>query len=226
MTWWIPLVQGLAVQLVTSSLDPAAFQDFGTETWAGHQVVLGERKVPFLGKLKTRVDTFLIARVQRGSDGIELVQKACSVRFAKVAGVKVEFDGQHIPIGRVRFDWSEDEGAYTASPRIAWGDDDVDDDGKPGLTVDVDAGLCSGTLYVANDQRTTISAVTNAAGALVGDVRVSLEQEILGVEGRCLEMVSKDTREISKGRIGYTPVPNGTDCDDLSTIAWPVRIKP
>src|SRR5690606_9360141 len=57
--------------------------------WAGHQVVEGEKKIPVLGTLETRMDSYTLARVRRSGAGFVVEQTACRVSFEKVAGTKI-----------------------------------------------------------------------------------------------------------------------------------------
>src|SRR5262245_13700501 len=57
--------------------------------WAGHQITFGRREVPFKGEVETRMDSFVLARVERDGELVTIEQTACHVRFSKVVGAMV-----------------------------------------------------------------------------------------------------------------------------------------
>lgn len=191
--------------------------------WAGHQVALGRRDIPFKGEVETRMDSFVLARLVRNGDLVELRQTACHVRFSKVAGVMVHMDTQALPETRMVFSAAEDAepGALVGRSIVAWATEDLDDDGHPGVTVHVQAPVCAGDLYVSNRSKTNATA-TIAADRLEGRAKVHVKQKILGAEGACLSAVAKDTDEHQSGPFAYVPVPEGTTCETLFGQGWPV----
>jgi hypothetical protein len=199
--------------------------------WAGHQVTFGRREIPFKGEVETRMDSFVIARLVRDGDLVELHQTACDVRFSKVAGVVVHMDAQALPPTRTVFSLAEDdanpnevvpgEASLVGRSVVAWASEDLDDDGHPGVTVQVQAPVCSGELYVSNRSRTKATA-TLGASRLEGRAKVHVKQRILGAEGACLSAVAKDTDEHQSGPFAYVPVPEGTTCEMLVLQGWPV----
>ncbi|MCA9671047.1 MAG: hypothetical protein KC503_35865 [Myxococcales bacterium] len=193
--------------------------------WVGHQFVEGRRVVPILGPLRTRTDTYVIARVRRRGGRIELEQRTCRVDFAKVAGGKVRLSDRGVaalPSARITFRPHQSRLLYAAPWRVGWGSEDIDRDGKPGMTIRVDAPLCGGTLQVAS--RTTSVARGQRRGELfVGQVAVTVRQRILGASGRCLRLVARDSKDSMIGHFAYRRVPAGTTCSDLARRPWPVR---
>jgi hypothetical protein len=195
--------------------------------WAGHQVTFGRREIPFKGEVETRMDSFVIARLERNGELVELHQTACDVRFSKVAGVVVHMDAQALPRTRMVFSVAEDatHGAAEASlvgrSVVAWASEDLDDDGHPGVTVRVQAPVCSGELYVSSRSKTKATA-TIGPTRLAGRAKVHVKQRILGAEGACLSAVAEHTDEHQSGPFAYVPVPEGTTCEMLVRQGWPV----
>ncbi len=193
--------------------------------WAGHQVTFGQRDVPFRGEVETRMDSFVLARMSREGELIILEQTACHVRFSKVAGVMVHMNVQALP--RTRMVLAAAEGTaeeLVGRSLVAWGREDLDDDGHPGVTVHVQAPVCSGDLYVSNVSKTKARATLDAA-RLEGRAKVHVKQQILGAEGACLSAVAKNTDERQSGPFAYVPVPEGTSCEKLFLQGWPVTAE-
>ncbi len=193
------------------------------ETWAGHQVVRGERKVPMIGTLKTKIDTYLVAEVVRDGDELRMTQRACGLRFAKVAGVSIWLNASKLPTTKIRLNAGAD-GELSGSGRTSWSDEDLDGDGKPGMTVRVEAPLCSGRIYVANDTKTRMKG-SQSGEKLEGRVTVDIGQEVLGAETRCLSAMAKSTQEKNTGRFRFVKVDQGATCNDLWKNGWPVVVK-
>ena len=192
------------------------------ELWAGHQITYGSRKVPFRGRVQTRTDTFVLATVKRDGDRLTLRQKACRVEFRPVGGVKVNMDSSQLPSDTFRFR-SLQSGGFVGRSKVAWGSEDIDQDGNPGMTVDVDSKVCSGSLFVSNESQTRASGAFDGSGAgFSGRARVSIKQTVLGAKGLCLRVVAKDTEEQVRGPFAYVPVPADTTCASLSRRGWPV----
>lgn len=189
------------------------------QRFAGHQVTYGSRKIPFRGKVETRTDTFVLASITRRNDELVVTQRACHVRFKPVAGVSVSLDARSLP--KDRFVLQEDAGLYQGRSRVAWAREDVDSDGKPGMTVVVDSSICSGSLYVGNDSRTKATAWLRRDGSISGRAKVRIDQTILGTEGVCLGMAAKDTTELVSGPFAYVPVDEDATCESWSVASWP-----
>jgi len=209
----------LSATLLTHAPEPAAAEP--RELWAGHQVVFGRREVPFKGTVTTRTDTFSLARVRRRDGSIELVQTACRVLIEPVGAVEVTIDASGLPRSSMRFVAAPDGEGLVSEAELAWGEDDVDGDGNPGVTVRVDAPMCSGELYVSN--RSTTRAVGDYTGrGFAGDARVRVVQHVIDAKGACLSVVASDTDERVQGPFAYVPVSADTTCAQLLRNGWPV----
>lgn len=191
------------------------------ELWAGHQIGFGSREIPFKGTVTTRSDSFVLAEVRRTEGRIELVQRACRVLIEPVGGVRVTIDAAAMPRASMRFLLGEQAKSLVADAVLAWDEDDIDDDGNPGMTVTVAAPVCSGELYVTN------SSTTHAAGLLEGGrfdghAWVHVVQHVIDTKGACLSVAARDTNERLQGPFAYVPVPAGTTCEGLLRGGWPV----
>ncbi|MCA9697959.1 MAG: hypothetical protein KC431_10585, partial [Myxococcales bacterium] len=197
-----------------------------TEYWAGHQVVFGTREVPVLGTLETRLDTYTIARVRREANGnIQIDQRACKVDYGDVGGVKVYVDVDALPDSRTIFEPVEGTPHYSMTGTVNWGEEDIDEDGNPGMRVVVDAPICAGALHVTNKTTTNARAFSDDGGPLYGEVTISVRQKILGAEGKCLAAMTEDGFERSKGSFRYVKIKAGQSCKDLLDAGWPVKAK-
>lgn len=208
-----------ALPLFADPLATMASQSVDGQVWAGHQVSFGKRNVPFKGEVRTRTDTWTIARVTHVGDKITLTQDACMVVIKPVAGVKVRMDARALPANE--FGFSSNGVDLKGSSEVSWAREDVDGDGHPGMTVHVDSSVCSGELYVANRSRTSARAELSG-DALRGTARVTVDQEILGAKGACLSVVASDTHEIVSGPFAYAPVEATTTCRSLMQSGWPI----
>jgi hypothetical protein len=208
-----------ALQLQAS----AAPGDSSVGTFAGHLVTLGSRDIPFRGKVQTRTDTYVISRVRRQGDRLVLTERACTVAFRKIAGVKVWMDATALPAST--FTLHEATDGWVGTSHVQWGRQDVDDDGHPGMTVHVD-GICSGELHVANDSVTMATARVQGEGGSVdritGTTRVHVRQRVLSTEGKCLQLMADDTAEVVQGPFAYTRVADDSTCESLTRSGWPV----
>ncbi|MDJ0766508.1 MAG: hypothetical protein QNJ97_26275 [Myxococcota bacterium] len=196
------------------------------ELWALHQVVWGSTDVPFLGAKQTRTETFALARVTRSESFIDIEQVACKMAFKKVAGVEVQIPSQallRLPPARFRF--HRGKKGFIAKPwKVGWQQADIDQDGHPGMSVYVDAPICSGRLHVAS--KTVSSAQGNLTKTgMTGKIQVDLTQNILGSNSFCLTLFSSDCREKQSGFFAYRRVDPNTTCRTLLKNRWPVRLK-
>lgn len=205
-----------------------ALEATGPELWAGHQVTVGETKVPFIGRVKTKTESYVLAKVTRQGGKIVLDQEACAVSFAKVAGVRVGMSRRTLrSIPRARIEFDKKDGQWRAKPWVVgWTGADLDKDGQPGVSVDVKSALCSGSLHVASTSHS--SAVgRREEGGLAGDIFVRTEQDMLGADSACLRLFSKDTVDEQKGRFAYRKVRNDSTCKSLAQSGnWPVTAEP
>lgn len=202
-------------------------EDRGAEMWAGHQATVGARRVPILGVLVTRSDTFLLARIRRDGDEVHLEQQLCKLDIAPFAGVKVSLLAEGLPkMPRTNITFRRNGPSWEAVPwSTSWNYEDVDHDGKPGATVRVEAPICGGTVYVGSNSQ-AIARGIEKAGAISGELKVSIDQRILETSGGCLGLVAKDTKEQVTGTFAYTPVPADSTCESLLAGArWPAHAK-
>jgi hypothetical protein len=162
---------------------------------------------------------------------LTLSQEPCTFDFQETMGVKVRLPAaaiKNLPPARIQFEFDGDRGE--AAPWVvAWDTRDVDRDGKPGVTVFVDAALCGGELQVASASISTAVATLSKDG-LRGSVRVRVIQEVLAASGVCLGLFSSDTDEVQAGSFAYREVPPRSTCDSLHREGWPTdaerRVRP
>jgi hypothetical protein len=195
------------------------------ETWVGHQVSYGHRDIPILGRADTRSDTFVVATVWRTGDHLWVEQRACAVTFAEVWGVTVSMPQTALaalPSAPIQFHLDAHGGAHAAPWFVGWGGEDVEGDGRPGLTIRVDAPLCSGDVYVASGTTSEATGKVTEAG-MVGRMTVRVQQETLGASSRCLTWGERNTDEQQTAVFAFRRVPAGTTCADLARRPWPVR---
>ena len=196
--------------------------------WVGHQVVHGARNIQFLGDITTKAESFLLARITRSEGGIEIRQQPCAVDIAETAGTKVHMSQEatkRLPEAIIKFA-RKDTHALKAQPwSVRWGEEDVDEDGNPGLTIRVDSPVCDGDVYVASE---TISIANGMlqGNTLRGKIRVRVKQKILGASSYCLQVASQNTDEQQSGSFIYKPIPEGTTCASLAGKTWPVQAEP
>jgi hypothetical protein len=92
---------------------------------------------------------------------------------------------------------------------------------SPGANDPVDATICSGELYVSN-RSVTWGRGRTRAGRLEGRQDVKVEQRVLGVDGACLSMAAKDTKERMEGPFAYASVAPDSTCASLLRADGPV----
>lgn len=194
------------------------------ELWAGHQVLVGVRKIPILGELHTRTESFQLAMVERRAGEIRLVQQTCRMEIAPVAGVKVNFLPEGVPrMPPSTIRYTHRDGSWEGGPWVTeWGEEDVDGDGNPGATVIVEAPICGGTLFVGGFSHTSTRA-TEKGGGLEGEMRARVGHRILGTSGGCLRLAARDSEEKVGGTFAYLPVAPGSTCESLLAKPWPVQ---
>lgn len=191
--------------------------------YAGYEQVEGQREVPVLGTLRTRRHTWFLARFEPdGAGGRVLRQRACAVRFEPAKGAVVRLPDRllaRLPASRLEL--APAEGGWRGAAQLAgWGEEDLDEDGQPGATIEVDAPLCGGALYVAHQTRSDLTA--RARGAeVVGEITIEVAQRVLGARGACLRELSEDGREVLRGRFRMVPVAPDATCARLPAEAWP-----
>lgn len=191
------------------------------QRWAGHQVTYGTRKIPFRGEVTTRTETLVLADASVEDRRLVIREKACAVRFRDVGNVHVRMDASSLPVSRMIFSLQEGGDSFTGGSRVSWRAEDIDRDGNPGMTVNVDAPVCSGDLYVANDSRTVATGAFRSEG-FHGFANVRIAQTVLGSRGRCLGLVARDSEEVVSGPFAYVRVAAGATCASLLRNGWPI----
>ena len=189
------------------------------EVWAGHQVTLGSRDLPLRGRVTTRTETLVLARVRTDGDELVLEETACAIWFARVGGVSVSMDASSIPTHHATY--KPREGELWSRSRAGWGEEDVDGDGHPGMTITVDAPRCGGEIWVAHDA-TTRACGSRTSQGLHGRASVLVQQRVLGTSNACLAMGAKDSSEMVRGPFAYTRVSDDATCASLIASGWPI----
>lgn len=187
-------------------------------TYLGHSYVSHPRAMPILGTVEARTDTWVLARIVSTERGVEIQEQPCEVVIKPVAGVRVKMlEGAVRRLPPVRFELSGEE--LSGKWRSGWEEQDLDQDGLPGVTMRVQASLCSGSLQVAS--QTSSRAVARWQGEeLVGSLEVEVQQRILGATGACLKAAAKDSTDSMRGAFRYRRVAEGTSCEAAG--GWPV----
>lgn len=201
---------------------PAAPSAHRTGLYMGRTWVSQPKHLPVIGTLEARTDTLVLARLREEDGVVHIEQVACEVRIKPTAGVRVQMEegaARRMPAARFELRPSAD-GTLAGAWATGWGREDVEGDGLPGLSLRVQASLCSGQLQVSS-QTWSAARAWWQDGALHGEVEVELQQEILEASGACLRMAAKDTAETLRGGMIYQPVPEGTSCANLPPLAPP-----
>lgn len=191
--------------------------------YLGHAWVAHERRLPILGLLEARTDTWVLARITDLGDRLLVEQQPCDMAVAPVAGVRVGMSEDAVPrLPIARFELQvQGEALVAPTWTTGWGEEDLDQDGLPGVTIRVQAALCGGHLQVASTTWSQARATWTAQG-LEGELDVQLAQRILDASGACLRMAAHDSTDRMHGRIRYAPAPADATCTDLARAAWPV----
>ncbi|HJX54548.1 MAG TPA: hypothetical protein VJ801_17410 [Polyangia bacterium] len=198
------------------------------EVWAGHQILRGMRHVPLHSDVLDETENYVIVKVQRRGDHIELRQHFCRVESKPVKGVTVALSASgvaHMPATPVAVDVAADGGVKIGAWDVAWGREDLDGDGKPGATLTVSGTFCSGDVYVSSQSHYTVERAHLDGHGLSGELKVEQRQKILGASGLCLRAMAGDSSETQRGTFAYRPVPAGTTCQSLAGKPWPVQAQ-
>jgi hypothetical protein len=192
--------------------------------WAGYQEVTGEHDVPVIGTVETRNRTWFLARFDPEGGGRVLRERVCGVDFDRVMGVRVRLPERllaRLPIVTARFE-AQPDGGWAGEWITGWGREDLDDDGRPGVTIDVDAPMCGGRVEV--ESRSTSRAVLRPEGdGFAGPLVVDVDQTMLGASNVCLRAASDDTREHHTGWMRLVAVPPDSTCGRWGPADWPAR---
>ena len=188
------------------------------ETWVGHQIVRANREIMVLGKIETQVDAFVLARVRRNKHRIEIQQQVCALEFSKQLGVSVSMSPGTIaklPIAEMVFERQSESQDYAARPWVVqWGRNDLEGDKKPGATIDVDAGICSGKIYVGSRTQSSATGHFTPSG-FSAQISIELEQMVLGASNWCLKVASSNLTEHQRGFLSYRRVNKDTTCQSI-----------
>ena len=188
------------------------------ETWLGHQVVQTSREIMVIGKIKTQVDAFVLAKVKRTNNRIEIKQEVCALQFSENFGVTVSMSSETVsklPAAAMVFQKQPSSSKFVAKPwEVVWDERDLEGDKEPGATVHVDAGVCSGEIYVGSSTRSIATGELTQTG-FSAHVNVDMEQTIFGASNWCLSVAVTDSIEHQKGFLSYKVVPKETTCQSL-----------
>ena len=198
------------------------------ELWAGHHILRGMRHVPLHRDVLDEAENFVLAKVQRRGDRIELRQHFCRIESKPVKGVTVAFSHaavSRMPASTVIIDVATDGQAKVASWDVEWGREDMDGDGKPGATLTVSGTFCSGDVYISSQAHYTVERAHLDGNGLSGEIKVEQKQQILGASGLCLRAMAGDSSESQRGTLVYRPVPAGTTCQSLAGKLWPAKAQ-
>jgi hypothetical protein len=198
------------------------------EVWAGHHILRGTRHVPLHSDVLDEAENFVLAKVQRRGDHIELRQRFCRIESKPVKGVTVAFSSaavSRMPTSTMVIDATADGEAKIAAWDVDWGREDMDGDGKPGATLTVSGTFCSGDVYVSSQSHYTVERAHLDGNGISGELKVAQKQQILGASGLCLRAMAGDSSESQRGTFAYRPVPLGTTCQSLAGKPWPVKAQ-
>lgn len=201
-----------------------------TELWAGHAVVVGKRSVPILGKVEAGTESWVLATVERTKDGFRIEQKSCRVTLSNPLGVDLFLNpgaAEKLPPIILEYKRRPD-GMYYQDPNTSgWDDQDVDGDGKKGMTVNVDAPICGGKLFVGLKTKSMSRGTMSANGELRGEMRAKIAQRVFDSEGSCISLLADDAEESAIGSFAYVPTSSTASCASLNALKkWPITAPP
>lgn len=199
------------------------------EVWAGHQVLIGKRKIPLYGEKETHTENFFIAEVRRTPSRIDIRQKLCRIDIRPIKSVLASMTPAtvaHLPKSRIVLEERAD-GSLTATPWTnGWEAEDIDADGSPGATVQISGTSCSGDVYVSNQSVTSLVSGHATDDGATGAISAKLRQRILGASGLCLKLIAGDSDETQTGWFAFRRVAPGTTCQSLAGKPWPAKAGP
>ena len=196
------------------------------EVWAGHAIVSGKRSVPILGKVEAKTESWVLARVTRKKDGFELEQRSCEVRLSNPLGVKLALNAgaaELLPPLFIEYVRKPDGRYYQAPSTTGWDKEDVDRDKSPGMTVNIDASICDGKLFVGIKTKSMSRGVLKNDSVLRGEIKAQIAQHVLGHEGACIGLLADDANEAAVGSFAYVPTSTSATCASLAIDRWPIR---
>jgi hypothetical protein len=199
-----------------------------TEVWVGHQVLRGKRHLPIYGDVPVETQNYVLAKVQHRNGRLEFHQTLCRVEPQPVDGVTVTLSPaavNRIPVSPMAVDVASDGSASIAPYDIAWANEDLDGDGKPGATFTVGGTICSGDVYVASQSHFITERAHMDARGLTGELSGTQKQHVLGARGLCLRAITGDSIEYQRGLFTYAPTSPQTTCQSLAGKPWPVKAQ-
>jgi hypothetical protein len=200
----------------------------GVETWVGHQILRGQRRLPIYGDVPVETQNYVIAKVQHRGNGLEFRQSFCRVEPQPIDGVTVALSSAGVarmPASILHVDAAVGGRVSIAPWNVGWASEDMDGDGKPGATFTVSGTVCSGEIYVASQSHYIVDRARLDVHGLSGELRVEQKQHILAARGLCLRLMAGDSTESQHGTFAYAPVLAGTTCQSLAGKPWPVRAE-
>jgi hypothetical protein len=196
-----------------------------TELWAGRAMMTGHRSVPFLGKVEAKTDSFVLAKVVRKGNTITFDQINCKLDLMNPIGVILTLNpgaAEKIPPVHLVFEKRPDGWWHQHETTTGWDKEDVDGDGHPGLTINVEAPVCGGKLFVGLHTTSIARGTLTPEGGMKGQLKAKGKQAVIDTEGACLSVLVRDSDESAAGTFAYVPVPKDSTCASLSKEAWPL----
>jgi hypothetical protein len=205
---------------VSMSVKSASYVE---QTWVGHQVLQGERQFPIIGSKIAKTKNIMIAKVKIYENEIILSQNMCQVSFEKLYGVDIQMNSlstQAIPVSHTTFYHNNANLTFEANKwEVKWGNEDLDLDDNPGITIELDSTFCSGKLFTSNYSSAEAFARFDKSGDFVGSIVNEVNQKYLGADSFCLRMSAGDTHEIQKGNFKYSQVEKNITCTQAIDLA-------
>jgi len=219
----------LALAALLAANQESAAPEPRVETWAGHQVSNGKRKIPLYGEKDTHTENYFIAEVHRTPSRIELRQRVCRIDIRPIKGVTPTMKPETIarlPKAHIVLEERPDGSLVAAPWSTGWETEDIDADGFPGATVQISGTSCSGDVYVSSQTATSLLSGRATDDGVTGEISLHLKQKILGAKGFCLKLIAGDSDETQTGSLAYRRVEPGTTCHSLAGKPWPVKAGP
>ena len=219
----------LALAALLAANQESAAPEPRVETWAGHQVSNGKRKIPLYGEKETHTENYFIAEVRRTASRIDIRQKLCRIDIRPIKGVTPTMKPETIarlPRAHIVLEEKSDGSLAPAQWSTGWESEDIDADGFPGATVQISGTSCSGDVYVSSYAATSLLSGRVTDDGATGEISLHLKQKILGAKGFCLKLMAGDSDETQTGSFAYRRVEPGTTCQSLAGKPWPIKAVP
>ena len=219
-----------------------------TGTWARLQVTTAISTVPVLGEVESKTRGLVLLRASmRETDDFVLEEEICELTNVTAGGViKTIFPQKFVhalsgrkknvrlmrdAAGRVRYEelyYVHIGGAHLENPRFeplpTQSDDprivDADEDGHPGLTLEV-GGLIGGEIYIVQRDASELSGSFLSPNRIVGRVSWESEQSVVDASPSLLK-ANPHARPHPSTRANFfrmRRVPVHATCDDVKTRA-------